>query len=135
MHAGSGGRRSVPALTEWRIWQGAAARTLVGESGWLLACPHEPDEGRREGSLAKSAAALVTAWSSAAPGVMPFRASRPALARPARRVSRVPAGTPSRRCERPRGAALKVVQEVLTEPERITRPSRLMLYTWASLDA
>jgi hypothetical protein len=36
-------------------------------SGWLLACPHEPDEGRREGSLVKSAAALVTARSSAAP--------------------------------------------------------------------
>jgi len=52
-------RRSVSfAWTERRILQGAAARTLVGGSGWLLACPHEPDVGRREGSLVKSAAAL-----------------------------------------------------------------------------
>ena len=35
-------------------------------SGWLLACPREPDVGRREGSLVKSAAVLVTAWVSAA---------------------------------------------------------------------
>ena len=68
----------------------------VRGSGWLLACPYEPDEGRREGSLVKSVAARVTAWASAAPKVSAFRASRPALAqagaerqrerRPGRRV-------------------------------------------------
>lgn len=45
------------ALTERRIWQWVAAHTLVGASGWLLACPQKPDEGRRERSLVKSAAA------------------------------------------------------------------------------
>jgi hypothetical protein len=51
---------------------GAAARTLVCGSGWLLACPHEPDEGRREGSLVKSAAALATAATSAPPSLIPL---------------------------------------------------------------
>ena len=51
--------------------------------GLASACPHVPDVGRREGSLVKSDAALVTAWSSAAPESA-FRASRPAPARPAR---------------------------------------------------
>lgn len=52
-----------------RFDEGAAARTHAGGSGWLLACPHELDVGRREGFLVKSAVALVTAWSSAAPWV------------------------------------------------------------------
>ena len=41
--------------------------------GLASACPHEPDEGRREGSHVKSAAASVTAWSSAAPELCPSR--------------------------------------------------------------
>src|SRR6266567_4718618 len=49
--------------------------------GLASACPHEPDEGRREGSHVKSAAASVTAWSSAAPEFA-LRASPPASARP-----------------------------------------------------
>jgi hypothetical protein len=40
--------------------------------------PAMPDEGRREGSLVKSAAAWTTSPGSAAPGFA-FRASRPAL--------------------------------------------------------
>ena len=37
--------------------------------GLASACPHEPDQGRSEGSLVKSAAALATSRFSAAPGL------------------------------------------------------------------
>jgi len=64
-----------------------------------------PDEARREGSLVKSAAAWTTSSGSAAPGLA-FRASRPApeASRAGARLRR-----PSRRRERPLGAALMTV--------------------------
>jgi len=87
--------------------------------------------GRREGSLVKSAVALVTAWFSAA--LTPaFRASRPALARPERSVSESDGqGAASAARVAPRGR-LDTVQKVLTagwkpletaEP-RLDRPGR-----------
>lgn len=47
--------------------EAAAARTLVGGSGLALVCPREPDEGRREGSLVKSAAGSPVTFGTAAP--------------------------------------------------------------------
>jgi len=55
---------------------------LADRAGFRL--PTWPDEGRREGSLVKSATAPLTSWFSAAPSYFAFRASRPALARPER---------------------------------------------------
>jgi len=92
------------AIPERWILQGAAARTLVVRSGWLLACPHWPDLGRREGSLVKSAAPLeLLAWPEARK-VFAFRASRPALGPPQRELWRERRRWPPwRRRERPGG--------------------------------
>ena len=104
----TGGSPPAPRGRSGGFDKGRRPVRLSGGSGWLLACPHEPDEGRREGSLVKSTAALVTAWSSAAPELCP---------------SRQPTGVWRRRCgsasescgvravlaarAAPRGAALK----------------------------
>lgn len=83
------------------------ARTLVCGSGWLLACPHEPDEGRREGSLVKFAAAPVTAWVIAAPKLCLSRQVTGVGAAGVGASAGAPTSAPCRRRERPRGAALK----------------------------
>jgi hypothetical protein len=70
--------------------------TLVRGLGWLLACPRLPNEGRREGSLVKSAAAWATSPAFSGPAPLPFapagrvpeagRAGASAGARPSRSV-------------------------------------------------
>ena len=75
--------------------------------GLASGLPAMPDEGRREGSLVKSAAALATAWASATPSYSPSRqptgtgpagAERQRERRPGRRVGGASG---------PAGAALK----------------------------
>ena len=71
--------------------------------------------GRREGSLVKSAAAWTISQASAARTAFAFRASRPgARGRRAGAERERGRAVPSRRRERPRGAALKNVKEVVT---------------------
>lgn len=80
--AGRGWQAVSAAQAERRIRQGAAACTLVRGSGRLLACPRLPDEGRREGSLVKSAAARTTSPGFCGPVPLSFapadRRERPA---------------------------------------------------------
>ena len=64
------------------------ARTLSWRSGWLLACPHQPDLGHREGSLVKSTAALELLGGRGPRTCFALRASRPALAPPSRERQR-----------------------------------------------
>ena len=63
------------------------ARTLVGESGWRLACPRCPIWAIARVPLSNHDAALELTRLIAAPRAFAFRASRPALARLERRAS------------------------------------------------
>jgi hypothetical protein len=78
------------------------ARTLSWRSGWLLACPHEPDMGHREGSLVKSAAALELLTGASA-GTSPSRQPTGVGAAVAGASAGAEASAPWRRCVRPGG--------------------------------
>ena len=58
------------------------AHTLVGVSGWLLACPREPDVGHREGSLVKSRRGPGTFLVDGGPKVFRFSRQPTGAARP-----------------------------------------------------
>src|SRR5260370_41374721 len=103
------------------------ARTLVGGSGWLLACPRLPDVGHREGSLVKSRCGPGTSRLTAAPRYLRFSRQPPGVG-PA--VAGAPAGAkaraPRRRRERPRGAALKTYRKFSQARHAVTvLPCRL----------
>jgi hypothetical protein len=76
--------------------------------GLASACPQEPDEGRREGSLVKSAAARTAFLVSSGPdSPCPSRQPTGTRRRRSGSVSGAAACAPCRRRGRPLGAALK----------------------------
>ena len=106
-------RTAVARHMERRILHGGSGSYACPRSVWLLACPLKSDGSRREGTPCQIRRGSVTSPVFSGPGLLRFRASRPA---PGAAGAGATACAPSRRRQRPLGGALN--------PYRVQPPYR-----------